>query len=80
MTKDVIVEKINYFLVDEFEVEEEEIAPQAHLKETLYLYSLDFVDLVVAIEANFGVKLLGEDFLNVITLQDFYDLIEKKIS
>jgi acyl carrier protein len=80
MTKDVIVEKINYFLVDEFEVEEEEIAPQANLKETLELDSLDFVDLVVAIEANFRVKLVGEDFLNVITLQDFYDLIEKKIS
>ena len=80
MTKEVIVDKINYFLVDEFEVEEEEIAPQANLKETLELDSLDFVDLVVAIEANFGVKLVGEDFLQVITLQDFYDLIEKKIS
>ena len=80
MTKAVIVEKINYFLVDEFEVEQEEIAPQANLKETLELDSLDFVDLVVAIEANFGVKLVGEDFLRVITLQDFYDLIEKKIS
>lgn len=80
MTKDVIVEKINYFLVDEFEVEEEEIAPAANLKETLELDSLDFVDLVVAIEANFGVKLVGEDFVKVITLQDFYDLIEGKLS
>lgn len=80
MTKEVIVEKINYFLVDEFEVEEEDIAPQANLKETLELDSLDFVDLVVAIEANFGVKLVGEDFIKVITLQDFYDLIEQKIS
>ena len=42
--------------------------------------SLDFVDLVVAIESNFGVKLVGEDFVSVETLQDFYDLIEKKIS
>ena len=80
MTKEVIVEKINYFLVDEFEVEEEEIAPQANLKETLELDSLDFVDLVVAIEANFGVKLVGEDFVKVETLQDFYDLIEIKLS
>ncbi len=80
MTKEVIVEKINYFLVDEFEVEEEEIAPQANLKETLELDSLDFVDLVVAIESNFGVKLVGEDFSNVDTLQDFYDLIEGKLS
>jgi acyl carrier protein len=80
MTKEVIVEKINYFLVDEFEVEEEEIAPLANLKETLELDSLDFVDLVVAIESNFGVKLVGEDFTSVETLQDFYDLIERKLS
>ncbi|CAM3260097.1 acyl carrier protein [Aequorivita lipolytica] len=80
MNKEVIVEKINYFLVDEFEVESDDISPRANLKETLELDSLDFVDLVVAIEANFGVKLTGEDFINVITLQDFYDLIEKKVA
>ena len=79
MNKDLIVEKINYFLVDEFEVEAENIQPKANLKETLELDSLDFVDLVVAIEANFSVKLTGEDFVNVITLQDFYDLIERRI-
>ena len=79
MNKEIIVERINYFLVDDFEVEIEDIQPKANLKETLELDSLDFVDLVVAIEANFGVKLTGEDFRNVITLQDFYDLIETKI-
>lgn len=80
MTKEVIVEKINDFLVDEFEVEEEEIAPEADLKDALELDSLDFVDLVVAVESNFGVKLVGEDFVNVKTLQDFYDLIERKLA
>ena len=80
MDKEVIIEKINDFLIDEFEVEEEEISPEANLKDTLELDSLDFVDLVVAVESNFGVKLVGEDFINVITLQNFYDLIERKIS
>jgi len=80
MTKEVIIEKIDDFLVDEFEVEEETIAPGANLKDTLGLDSLDFVDLVVAVESNFGVKLVGEDFVNVITLKDFYDLIEQKLS
>ena len=80
MNKEVIIEKINNFLIDEFEVEAEDISPEANLKETLELDSLDFVDLVVAIEANFGVKLVGEDFINVKTLQNFYDLIEKKLS
>ncbi|MDO6761148.1 acyl carrier protein [Tamlana sp. 2_MG-2023] len=80
MEKGVIIEKINNFLVDEFEVESEDILPEANLKETLELDSLDFVDLVVAIESNFGVKLVSDDFINVDTLQDFYDLIENKLS
>ena len=80
MDKDAIIEKINDFLIDEFEVEEENIAPEANLKEALELDSLDFVDLVVAVESNFGVKLVGEDFVGVNTLQDFYNLIENKLS
>ena len=62
MDKEVIIEKINNFLIDEFEVESEDISPEANLKETLDLDSLDFVDLVVSVESNFGVKLEGKDF------------------
>jgi acyl carrier protein len=79
MNKEVIIEKIDDFLIDEFEVEKDDIAPEANLKETLGLDSLDFVDLVVAVESNFGVKLVGEDFVNILTLQNFYDLIERKL-
>lgn len=79
MDKEVIIEKINNFLIDEFEVESEDISPEANLKETLDLDSLDFVDLVVSVESNFGVKLVGEDFVNIVTLQDFYNLIENKL-
>lgn len=80
MDKNEIIEKINAFLIDEFEVEESDIAPDANLKETLELDSLDFVDLVVAIQENFGIKLAGEDFVDITTLQHFYDLIEVKLS
>lgn len=80
MTKEVIIKKINDFLIDEFEVDPENITPEANLKDTLELDSLDFVDLVVSIESNFGVKLVGEDFINVTSLEDFYNLIEKKLA
>ncbi|MDY7393897.1 acyl carrier protein [Aureibaculum sp. 2210JD6-5] len=79
MKKEEIISKINDFLIDEFEVEEDDISPDANLKDTLELDSLDFVDLVVAVESNFGVKLVGEDFVNITTLQDFYNLIERKL-
>lgn len=80
MNKEVIIKKINDFLIDEFEVDSENITPEANLKDTLELDSLDFVDLVVSIESNFGVKLVGEDFINVTSLEDFYNLIERKLA
>lgn len=80
MDKSTIIVKINDFLEDEFEVDAEEIQPEANLKETLELDSLDYVDLVVSVESNFNVKLDAEDFVSVVTLQNFYDLIDGKVN
>jgi acyl carrier protein len=79
MNKEEIVGKINAFLVDEFEVDEEEIQPESNLKDTLGLDSLDYVDLVVSVESNFGVKLVEADFVGIASFQSFYDLIENKL-
>ncbi|MGH2664179.1 acyl carrier protein [Flavobacterium sp.] len=79
MNKEEIIEIVNGFLVDEFEVDGDLITPEAPLKETLGLDSLDYVDLVVVIESNFGVKLGEADFVGITSFQDFYDLIENKI-
>lgn len=79
MNKEEIIEIVNGFLVDEFEVDGDTISPEANLKDTLGLDSLDYVDLVVIIESNFGVKLGEADFVGVDTFQKFYDLIENKI-
>lgn len=80
MEKTTIISKVNAFLEDEFEVEADEIIPSADLKETLELDSLDYVDLVVSVESNFSVKLDAEDFVDIVTLQNFYDLIEEKLN
>jgi acyl carrier protein len=79
MEKQAIIQKINGFLAEEFEVDQEEIQPDAILKDTLGLDSLDYVDLVVSIESNFGVKLVEADFVGISNFQTFYDLIENKI-
>ena len=79
MDKAEIIEKINDFLIDEFEVDGNEIEPDANLKDTLGLDSLDYVDLVVTVESNFGVKLGEADFVGISTFQHFYDMIENKI-
>jgi acyl carrier protein len=80
MNREEIIGKINSFLVEEFEVDASKITPEAPLKETLEMDSLDFVDLVVVIESNFGIKVKGEDFINIKTFQDFYDFIINRVS
>jgi acyl carrier protein len=80
MTQAEIVERINGFLVDEFEVDADKINPDANLRETLGLDSLDYVDLVVIIESNFGFKVVAEDFINIHTFQNFYDYVNRKVA
>ena len=74
-----IIEKINHFLIEEFEVEPGTITPQANLRETLQLDSLDYIDLVVVIESNFGFKVKAEDFTGITSFQDFYNYVIAKV-
>ncbi len=80
MDKPAIIEKINEFLVEEFEVDADKIVPDANLRETLELDSLDYIDLVVVIESNFGFKVKPEDFTNIVTFQNFYDYVTNRIA
>jgi acyl carrier protein len=79
MTKEEIIEKCMAFFTEEFEVDGSKISGDANLRETLDLDSLDYVDLVVVIESNFGFKVKGEDFINIHTFDDFYNYCYNKI-
>ena len=76
MTREEIINTTNAFLIDEFEVEPDDIILKKNFHETLDLDSLDYVDLVVVIQNNFGFKLTAEDFKEVNTFDDFYTMIE----
>lgn len=80
MNLNEIIKITNEVLVDEFEIEASTIKEEANFRETLDLDSLDYVDLVVFVEENFKVKLTAEDFQTVITFNDFYNLILKKLN
>lgn len=79
MTRDEIIEKVNAFLIEEFEIDEERIRPEANFKDDLELESLDFVDIVVIIERDFGFKVKGEEMVNIRQLSDLYDYIAKQL-
>lgn len=80
MTIEEIIEKATVVLAEEFEIEQSEITPEASLKDTLGLDSLDLVDVVVLVEQNFGVTLTGPDFVGVATFADFYELLNRKLN
>ncbi len=80
MTNEEIIAKIHDFMIEEFEVESEKLIPEANLKDTLGLDSLDYIDLVVVIESNFKFKVKPEDFTDIASLQDFYDYVISRVN
>ena len=80
MTRTEIEEKIKAFLIEDLEIEEENIFPEAKLKEDMGIDSLDYVDIVVIVEKNFGFKIKPQDLTAVKTLSQFYDYIESKVA
>jgi len=78
MTNEEIISSINTFLVEEFEADAAAITPDAPLKETLELDSLDYIDLVVIIEGNFSIKVKQEDFVGIITFNDLHNYVISK--
>lgn len=79
MNRQEIEEKVREFLIEDLEVEEEAIVPEAKLKDDLGIDSLDFVDIVVIVERKFGFKIKPEEMAGVDTLSRFCDYIESKV-
>jgi len=70
-----IIQRVNALLIEEFELDESQVQPDANLKNTLDLDSLDYIDLIALTEANFGCKIPPGDFNTIITFNDLYTYI-----
>lgn len=80
MKRDEVISRINDFLSEDFEVDMAALQPEADLKDTLDLDSLDYVDLIVAIDNNFGFKVKPEEFQKMVTVGDFYNFVCDKLN
>jgi acyl carrier protein len=80
MQNEDIIKKINKLLIEEIEIEENQISPSADLKKDLGIDSLDFVDLFVIIENNFGFKMKAEEMANIKKLDDFYNYVIRRVN
>ncbi len=80
MDRNEVVKIVNDFLIDEFEIEADLITENARFIDDLDIDSLDFVDIVVIVEKNFGFKLTAEDLAKLPDLKSFYDFITEKVN
>ncbi|HTM43925.1 MAG TPA: acyl carrier protein [Polyangiaceae bacterium] len=72
-----IIEQVNRLMQEGFELPAEKLVPTATLVKDLGLDSLDAVDMLVHIEEKLGIKVAGDQLMNMRTLQDVYILAQE---
>lgn len=76
MSDEALRQKVVETLAEEFELNPEMMTPEATLYDDLGLDSLDAVDMVVALEKAFGMKLTDEEALRSIrTMDDLFQFL-----
>ena len=60
-----------------FEIDPQDITPEARLYEDLELDSIDAVDMIVHLQKKTGKKIKPETFKSVRTVQDVVDAVEQ---
>lgn len=76
MKKTEIVSIINPVIAEEFEIEEQQITPDASINETLDLDSISLVDLVGIVNKKFHIRIEKDDIETIRTFDDLYKYIE----
>ncbi len=69
-------EKIKSIIVEQLGVDESEVTPEAHFIDDLGADSLDTVELVMALEEEFGVEISDEDAEKIQTVGDVIKFID----
>jgi acyl carrier protein len=73
-----VPEKITEIIVEQLGVKPEEVTPEASFVDDLGADSLDTVELVMALEEEFGIEVPDEDAEKLTTVGDAIKYIEEK--
>ncbi|MFU8890259.1 MAG: acyl carrier protein [Anaerosomatales bacterium] len=76
MEREEIIEKVSEVIVDQLNVERDDVTEEAAFIDDLGADSLDLVELVMALEAEFNVSIPDEDVESIKTVADAVAYIE----
>ena len=71
--------KVNSIIGDQLGVEDGSLVPEANLLDDLGADSLDVVELVMALEEEFGIEVPDEDVENIRTIGDIVRYVGTKV-
>ena len=71
-------ERVKKIIGEQLGVEEDEVTPEASFVEDLGADSLDTVELVMALEEEFGIEIPDEDAEKILTVGKAMDYIKEK--
>ena len=74
-----IFERVKKIVCKQLDVEEEDVTPEASFVDDLGADSLDTVELVMALEEEFGVEIPDEDAEKITTVKDALEYIKEKL-
>ncbi len=72
-------DKIKKIIVDQLGVDDSEVTPEASFVDDLGADSLDTVELVMALEEEYGIEIPDEDAEKLLTVEDVIKYIEAKL-
>jgi acyl carrier protein len=75
-----VADRVKKIIVDQLGVEEETVTPEASFVDDLGADSLDTVELVMALEEEFGIEIPDEDAEKITRVKEAIDYIEKHAS
>jgi acyl carrier protein len=79
MSENETFEQLKELIVELLEVDKSKVVPEASFADDFNADSLDFIELITAVEDTFKIEIPDEDAENLQTVQDAIDYIEAKI-
>jgi len=79
MSENETFEQLKKLIVELLEVDAAEVVPEASFVDNYNADSLDFIELITAVEDTFKIEIPDEDAEKLETVQDAMDYIEAKI-
>jgi acyl carrier protein len=72
-----VLDRVKKVVIEQLNVEEDQVKPEANFQQDLGADSLDTVELVMALEEEFGCEIPDEDAEKIATIQDAVNYVER---